>query len=141
MARKSPLQKQAEENLKKNDGKKNPRGKKYQAIAYAERRILFNWDRQDILEAIINHYGYSESSAIKCYEAAMKRVKQKYIEYQEQIAEENYKRLNAIVDEAFDNGDLKTSIDAINVINKMGNIYEQKINIKSDEGFTIKLDN
>lgn len=120
---------------------KRPYGKKYLAIAFAERRICFNWDRSDIIEAIVNQYGYTERTAELYYEKALHKVNEKYKQYQDKIAEENYRRLNAIVDEAYDKGDLKTSIDAINTLNKMGSIYEQKVNIKTDEGFVIKLDN
>lgn len=87
-------------------------------------------------------YDYSYCSANN-YLAEVKACMAERLErYKDKVTEMNLSRTNTIIEEAYEKGDLKTALSGIDLLNKMCGVYQQNINIKSEQPiFQIRFDN
>lgn len=95
--------------------------------------------KEDILDMLMEDFGYSEGSAIDIYDNTKNRLKKRYQEYVDQVAEININRLNTMLEECYDSNDRKSVLQTIDMLNKMAGVYVDKKEIKTD-GFEIKLE-
>lgn len=102
--------------------------------------IQIGENKQDILEMIQNHYGYTWTNAQHIWERANNELEEKYDKYQDKVVEKNIKRIETIITEAYDNGELKTALSAIDLLNKTCNLYDKKITVKTEEPIKISFD-
>lgn len=93
----------------------------------------------DIQDYIMEKYGYVEKYVQALIADAKKEMDARYEKWLDRIADKNYQRLTVIVDECMSKNNYRDAIKAIEVLNKLGNLYETKINLSSDE-FKIKID-
>lgn len=136
-----PPKKQQSEGLKKYKERNKHRHRSAKSMAV--HLIVFNHEREEVIQSIMDEFGYAESTANNIYAEAQKRI-EGYTRYNaKKIAERNIQRLDVIAEEAYDNEDYKNSIKAMDILNKMSGQYETKVNVTSDtdKPFTIKLNN
>lgn len=119
-----------------------PSLKKRSALRKAKHYIAFGYARKDIIEMLVRDYQYTEDTATHTYQTAAKEMVEDMKEYDKMIAIKNRKRLNAISEAAFDSGDFKSAVKAIDVENKMNGIYTTKVEIENaDSDFVVKIAN
>ena len=142
-----------EENKKKKTGgrKASPRNanlreyklthrkRKTNAMAFAYRRILMGFDFKDIVNAVMEQYGYSEDGANAIYYDAYKIYEKQIVKESPVIITENMKKLEAIQQEAFESGDLSNTLKAIDIANKMVGAYTEKIDVNAKEDIKIEF--
>lgn len=104
----------------------------------------------DILEtakdAIIGGYKKNTIAKLLCNELDMKYEQAQYIaakawrdvmktgkEREDGLKERNMQRLEFIYAEAMKNGDLKAANTAIDLLNKMGQFYKEKVELSTDD--------
>lgn len=117
-------------------------GRKQNAISYALRRIIYpDFEYNELVQQIMDKYGYTERSAQDIIQRAERRHKNSLKKEQEQIINDNYQLLHMIIDETLEEGDYKNSLKAIDIMNKMGGAYVEKVSLSTDGGFEIKIGN
>lgn len=84
--------------------------------------------------------GYSESSANRLINQAARAMERKYVDMLEDAAENNMKRLHQLIYEAAQDGDRATVLKAIDLQNKMANLYQNKLEIKAQNELIINID-
>lgn len=86
-------------------------------------------------------FGYNETAAKNLIGKCVIDVRDKYDLYINDVREHNIQQLMAIIDEAYDAGKYTDAISAIDKLNKMAGVYEEKINLKTNSPvFKIVLD-
>lgn len=118
--------------------KETRRKRKTNAMAFAYRRLLMGFDFKDIVNAVMEQYGYSEDGANAIYYDAYKIYEKQIVKESPVIITENMKKLEAIQQEAFESGDLSNTLKAIDIANKMVGAYTEKIDVNAKE--EIKID-
>ena len=103
---------------------------KYDAKTYTLRCIKLNRDDEDILNSLKFNYLISEDECKKILSSCKNYLKKQYKEYAENVAEKNMLMLQQIAEDAIQDGQKKTAIEAIKEINRMtglgtGNTYVQ----------------
>lgn len=103
---------------------------KYDAKTYTLRCIKLNRDDEDILKSLKFNYLISEDECKKILSSCKNYLKKQYKEYAENVAEKNMLMLQQIAEDAIQDGQKKTAIEAIKEINRMtglgtGNTYVQ----------------
>lgn len=115
--------------------------KSYLMIREITRMAAMGIPRDEITEELCDKYGFSDRDTISRYhKAAIAALDERNKEYFKDIAKANTQRLTAIIEEAYEQGDRRSMLSAIDMLNKMGNLYTQKVDIKTDSPiFEIKL--
>ena len=119
--------------------KETHRKRKTNAMAFAYRRILMGFDINDIVKAVMDEYGYSEDGAYKIYYSAYNIYEKQVVKESPVIITENMKKLEAIQQEAFESGDLSSTLKAIDIANKMVGAYTEKIDVNAKEDIKIEF--
>lgn len=103
--------------------------------------ISFGYSREEIIKLLQEEFGYSESTCIRIYTEANKELQYRANANAKKIAERNLARLDALIEESYDEGNFKDVIKAIDIQNKMTGQYETKVNVTTDTEtpFTIKI--
>lgn len=91
----------------------------------------------EIIEVLVEEFGYTKNSAYVLMAGVIKEIEEKYKEYADQLHMINLKRLDTIVNDSFNAGDSKTALSAIDLLNKMSGQYTTKIEAKTDD--TVKI--
>lgn len=142
MARKRPLI-YSDEALATYDQHRKAKGtvKSYLLIREITRMVAMGIPRDEITEELCDKYGFTDRDTISRYhKAAIAALDERNREYFKDIAKANTQRLTAIIEEAYEQGDRRSMLTAIDMLNKMGNIYTQKVDIKTDSPiFEIKI--
>lgn len=130
---------------KKSDGAKLSRHKGNSRFTNASSMCLsllrMNYENIDIIERLKEEYGYSDNSARKLVDKVKKKLKQLLERKYDKIAEENVGRLEAIIDECYEDKRYNEMLKAIDTLNKMGGVYTTKVDINANlnNEFVIKV--
>lgn len=130
---------------KKSDGAKLSRTKGNSRFTNASSMALsllrMNYENSDIIERLKEEYGYSDNSARKLVDKVKKKLKQLLERKYDKIAEENINRLEAIIDETYEEKRYNEMLKAIDTLNKIGGVYTTKLDINGtlNQEFTIKI--
>ena len=130
---------------KKSDGGKLSRHKGNSRYTNASSMCLsllrMNYENSDIIERLKEEYGYSDNSARKVVDKVKKKLKQLLERKYDKIAEENINRLEAIIDECYEEKRYNEMLKAVDTLNKMGGIYTTKVDINGtlNQDFVIKI--
>lgn len=130
---------------KKSDGAKLSRPKGNSRYANASSMCLsllrMNYENSDIIERLKEEYGYSSNSARKVVDKVKKKLKQTLEKKYDKIAEENINRLEAIVDECYEQRRYNEALKAIDILNKLGGVYTTKLDVNANVNneFVIKI--
>lgn len=81
----------------------------------------------EVVEYLVNDWGYAEGTARGYLSEINKDVKNAYDKYIRDVARNNINKLLAISDEQYDNGNLKELVRTIDILNKMTGQYTIKI--------------
>ena len=130
---------------KKSDGAKLSRPKGNSRYTNASSMCLsllrMNYENSDIIERLKDEYGYSDNSARKLVDKVKKKLKQLLERKYDKIAEENINRLEAIIDETYEEKRYNEMLKAIDTLNKIGGVYTTKVDINGtlNQDFVIKI--
>lgn len=103
--------------------------------------LRMNYDYEQIIERLQDEYGYSSNSAKKVLDKNKRKLKNSVEKKIDKIAEENINRLEAIIDECYQEKRYNEMLKSIDILNKMGGQYTQKIDLNGnlDQTFNIKI--
>lgn len=103
--------------------------------------LRMNYDYEQIIERLQDEYGYSSNSAKKVLDKNKRKLKNSVEKKIDKMAEENINRLEAIIDECYEQRKYTDALKAIDILNKMGGQYIQKLDINGtlNQEFTIKI--
>lgn len=130
---------------KKSDGAKLSRPKGNSRFTNASSMCLsllrMNYENSDIIERLKEEYGYSDNSARKVVDKVKKKLKQLLERKYDKIAEENINRLEAIIDECYEQSKYNEMMKAIDLIGKLTGAFTTKLDINGtlNQEFTIKI--
>ena len=113
----------------------------WRLIREITRLVAIGIPREEIIHEMMDKYGYTDDVTMsKYHKAAIAAMDERNRKYFEDIAKANTERLTAIIEEAHELGDRKSMLTAIDMLNKMGNLYTQKIEVDSKNPvFEIKI--
>lgn len=130
---------------KKSDGGKLSRHKGNSRYTNASSMCLsllrMNYENSDIIERLKEEYGYSDNSARKLVDKVKKKLKQLLERKYDKIAEENINRLEAIIDETYEQRKYNEMLKAIDLMGKLTGAYTTKVDINGtlNQEFKIKI--
>ena len=130
---------------KKSDGGKLSRPKGNSRFTNASSMCLsllrMGYENSDIIERLKDEYGYSDNSARKVVDKVKKKLKQLLERKYDKIAEENINRLEAIIDECYQEKRYNEMLKAVDTLNKIGGVYTTKLDINANlnNEFVIKV--
>lgn len=130
---------------KKSDGGKLSRPKGNSRYTNASSMCLsllrMNYENSDIIERLKEEFGYSDNSARKVVDKVKKKLKQLLERKYDKIAEENINRLEAIIDECYQEKRYNEMLKSIDLLNKIGGVYTTKLDINANlnNEFVIKV--
>ena len=103
--------------------------------------LRMNYDYEQIIERLQDEYGYSSHSAKKVLDKNKRKLKNIVEKKIDKIADENINRLEAIIDECYEQRKYTDALKAIDILNKMGGQYTQKIDLNGtlNQDFVIKI--
>lgn len=103
--------------------------------------LRMNYDYEQIIERLQDEYGYSSHSAKKVLDKNKRKLKNSVENKIDKMAEENINRIEAIIDECYEQRKYTDALKAIDILNKMGGQYTQKIDLNGtlNQEFTIKI--
>lgn len=99
------------------------------------KRIAMGDTREEIVEWL-QQDGYAESTSRGFYNEANRKLLTKYRSYTTRVAKQNLMRLEVVIREAYEAGDRKSLLSAIDMQNKLVGAYTQRIELNTD---TIKI--
>ena len=130
---------------KKSDGAKLSRHKGNSRFTNASSMCLsllrMNYENSDIIERLKDEFGYSDNSARKLVDKVKKKLKQLLERKYDKIAEENINRLEAIIDETYEQRKYNEMLKAIDLMGKLTGAYTTKVDINGtlNQEFKIKI--
>lgn len=130
---------------KKSEGGKLSRHKGNSRFTNASSMCLsllrMNFENSDIIERLKEEYGYSDNSARKLVDKVKKKLKQLLERKYDKIAEENINRLEAIIDECYEDKRYNEMLKAIDLMGKLTGAYTTKVDINANlnNEFVIKV--
>lgn len=130
---------------KKSDGGKLSRPKGNSRFTNASSMCLsllrMNYENSDIIERLKEEFGYSDNSARKVVDKVKKKLKNLLERKYDKIAEENINRLEAIIDETYEQRKYNEMLKAIDLMGKLTGIYTTKVDINANlnNEFVIKV--
>lgn len=130
---------------KKSDGAKLSRSKGNSRYTNASSMCLsllrMNYENSDIIERLKEEYGYSDNSARKVVDKVKKKLKQLLERKYDKIAEENINRLEAIIDECYEEKRYNEMMKAIDLMGKFTGAFTTKLDINGtlNQEFKIKI--
>ena len=103
--------------------------------------LRMNYDYEQIIERLQDEYGYSSNSAKKVLDKNKRKLKNSVEKKIDKMAEENINRIEAIIDECYEQRKYTDALKAIDILNKMGGQYTQKIDLNGNlnQEFVIKV--
>lgn len=103
--------------------------------------LRMNYDYDQIIERLQDEYGYSSHSAKQLLVKNKRKLKNSVEKKIDKIAEENVGRLEAIIDECYEEKRYNEMLKSIDLLNKMGGIYTTKVDINANlnNEFVIKI--
>lgn len=104
-------------------------------------KIRMRKTKADIIDWLMEVYEYSQDRAERIYTDSKAEIDVAYEKYKEDVAKANIERLNAIIDDCDERGDRRSMLSAIDMLNKMANVYTTKIDVKTNEPIKLSLSN
>ena len=103
--------------------------------------LRMNYENSDIIERLKDEFGYSDNSARKLVDKVKKKLKQLLERKYDKIAEENINRLEAIIDETYEQRKYNEMLKAIDLMGKLTGAYTTKVDINGtlNQDFKIKI--
>ena len=103
--------------------------------------LRMNYDYNDIIERLKQEYDYTDNSAKKVLDKNKRKLKNSVEKKIDKIAEENVGRLEAIIDETYEQKRYADMLKAIDTLNKMGGVYTTRLDINANlnNEFVIKV--
>lgn len=95
--------------------------------------------QEEIKVQVAEEYEVTKHRVEDVLTQAYKEIDKKLDKYAEKAAERNYLRLESIIQDAMEAGDNKSTIQAIDLENKMLNIYNQKITLQNNDNEPFKI--
>lgn len=97
--------------------------KKTDSKKYVLRRLKLNHDINDIAQGLKDNYSMEEKDAVSLIKSCRNYLNRQYKEYAANVAQTNVEMLQQIAQEALDDGQRKTAIEAIRELNKITGLY------------------
>ena len=108
-----------------------------------ERMVLqylrMGYSDSDIYKMLNTQYDYTNQSARSLLYNVKKRLEEETAQLMDGLVERNLTRLEAIIQESYDKEKFKELLSAIDLQNKLANLYKQKVEIDTNTGFEIKI--
>ena len=103
--------------------------------------LRMNYDYEQIIERLQDEYGYSSNSAKKVLDKNKRKLKNIVEKKIDKMAEENINRIEAIIEECYEQRKYTDALKGIDILNKMGGQYTQKIDLNGNlnQEFKIKI--
>lgn len=103
--------------------------------------LRMNYDYDYIIERLKDEFDYTDNSAKKVLDKNKRKLKNSVEKKIDKMAEDNINRIEAIIDECYEQRKYTDALKAIDMLNKMGGQYIQKIDLKGnlDQTFNIKI--
>lgn len=103
--------------------------------------LRMNYDYDYIIERLKDEFDYTDNSAKKVLDKNKRKLKNSVEKKIEKMAEDNINRIEAIIDECYEQRKYTDALKAIDMLNKMGGQYTQKLDINGNlnQEFTIKI--
>ena len=130
---------------KKSEGGKLSRHKGNSRFTNASSMCLsllrMNYENSDIIERLKEEYGYSDNSARKLVDKVKKKLKQLLERKYDKIAEDNINRIEAIIDECYEQKRYADMLKAIDLMGKFTGAFTTKLDINANlnNEFVIKV--
>lgn len=117
-----------------------PTYRKWAAISYAKRAIANDHSREEIIEHLVDTWGYKEHTAEQIYCRGVELLEKYFCADADKIYMKNLKRLEGIIDTTMENEDSANALKAIDLQNKLSGLYIEKKEVKVEsDTFEIKL--
>lgn len=115
---------------------------KWQILKAVIGKIGMGESLQETRDWLQDTFDYSYDSANNIIIQARAALSERLDKWKDKVAEANISRLNIIIDEAYQDGDRANLLKAIDLLNKTCSVYNQNINIQSEQPiFQIRFDN
>lgn len=103
--------------------------------------LRMNYDYDYIIERLKDEFDYTDNSAKKVLDKNKRKLKNSVEKKIEKMAEDNINRIEAIIDECYEQRKYTDALKGIDMLNKMGGQYTQKLDINGNlnQEFTIKI--
>lgn len=103
--------------------------------------LRMNYDYEQIIERLKDEFDYTDNSAKKVLDKNKRKLKNSVEKKIDKMAEENINRIEAIIDECYEQRKYTDALKGIDMLNKMGGQYTQKIDLNGnlDQTFNIKI--
>lgn len=103
------------------------------------KRLVKGYTFNSLRKYIQDKYGYTERASEKVIKNTNADLRKHYEDYMNNIAAFNLSRLTEIVNDCQEKGKYSDALKAIDILNKMSNLYTQKIEVKTEEPIEINL--
>lgn len=103
--------------------------------------LRMNYDYDYIIERLKDEFDYTDNSAKKVLDKNKRKLKNSVEKKIDKMAEDNINRIEAIIDECYEQRKYTDALKAIDMLNKMGGQYTTKLDINGtlNQEFTIKI--
>ena len=103
--------------------------------------LRMNYDYDYIIERLKDEFDYTDNSAKKVLDKNKRKLKNSVEKKIDKMAEDNINRIEAIIDECYEQRKYTDALKAIDMLNKMGGQYTQKIDLNGNlnQEFKIKI--
>lgn len=101
--------------------------------------LALDKSREEMMEYLMEEREYSEDRATRIISNCKQRVREKYEKFSDDVAKHNIEKLQYILDESIEDDDKKTALSAVAELNKMTGQYVNKVEVKGDPVFEIKV--
>lgn len=103
--------------------------------------LRMNYDYEQIIERLKDEFDYTDNSAKKVLDKNKRKLKNSVEKKIDKMAEDNINRIEAIIDECYEQRKYTDALKAIDMLNKMGGQYTTKIDINGtlNQEFKIKI--
>lgn len=103
--------------------------------------LRMNYDYDYIIERLKDEFDYTDNSAKKVLDKNKRKLKNSVEKKIDKMAEDNINRIETIIDECYEQRKYTDALKAIDMLNKMGGQYTQKLDINGNlnQEFTIKI--
>ena len=103
--------------------------------------LRMNYDYDYIIERLKDEFDYTDNSAKKVLDKNKRKLKNSVEKKIDKMAEDNINRIEAIIDECYEQRKYTDALKAIDMLNKMGGQYTQKIDLNGNlnQEFNIRI--
>ena len=103
--------------------------------------LRMNYDYDYIIERLKDEFDYTDNSAKKVLDKNKRKLKNSVEKKIDKMAEDNINRIEAIIDECYEQRKYTDALKGIDMLNKMGGQYTQKLDINGNlnQEFLIKI--